>query len=102
VTKLDLIFLHNNASKAIHSLLNIFLNRKPIRSTLSILINFFRSENTMITIRISNNLTNLFSIRTVNEVNLNQLFQGIKVLGQGFVLESADVGVIVVGIAASG
>lgn len=93
------IHLHNGATKAVHGLLNVLFNSEPICSSLSIFIDFFCTKNAMVSIRIGNDFANLFGIGSINEVDLNQLFQCIEILGQGFVLECADVDVIVIGIA---
>lgn len=91
--------LHNDTAKSIHSLLDIFLDCEPIGSPLSIFVNLFCPENAMITIRISNDLANLFGLGAVNEVYLNELFQCIEILCERFVLKSAYVIVVVVGVA---
>lgn len=53
----------------------------------------------MVTIRISNNLANLLGLGAINEIDLNEFFQCIEILCKRFVLERADVGVVVVGVA---
>lgn len=75
-----IIHLHEDTAKPIHGFLNIFLDSEPISSPLGVFIDFFRPKNAMVTVRIGYDLTNLFGLGSVNEVDLDKFLQCIEIL----------------------